>query len=242
MPNNYNNVITRSSTNADREHKQQPALDKNTSSRRIQRQQRNVGFTSTLVVVVAMLVLLASRQQVAASTTTTLDRQFEVAARHGWFGLFSVGNNRKLEEQDEENDEENIQDDQQQQEDEEEEEEEDQEEDQDDKEEGEGDDNEEEEENSRDNQIEQDDFFEDALADDAVVSDHGERNWHYDDDFYAFIGDPAPPTLLPLQGRYIVGYIIACLGLMLGRLPSTQDTRKVSLVQTFSLCLSLKIY
>ena len=62
------------------------------------------------------------------------------------------------------------------------------------------------------------DFFEDAIADDAVVNDHSNvNNVHYDDDFYAYVGDPAPPTLFPIQGRYIVGYLIACMGLMLGK-------------------------
>ena len=178
---------------------------------------RRIKFGWTLVV--AILALLSSENrlaQVSASTTTTtttttavVEKKQQHAANNLRFRhvLFE---NRKLDEEEdneeeqqqdnEQEDEENIQDDEQEDEEEEE------------------DDNEEEEDNSKDNQIEQDDFFEDALADDVVVSDHSEaRDWHYDDDFYAYVGDPAPPTLLPLQGRFIVGYIIACLGLMLGK-------------------------
>lgn len=66
-------------------------------------------------------------------------------------------------------------------------------------------------------EIEQDDFFEDKLADDAVADNSFSSNTRrYDDDFYAYVGDPAPPTLFPLQDRYIIGYIVSAMALTLG--------------------------
>lgn len=64
---------------------------------------------------------------------------------------------------------------------------------------------------------EQDDFFRDEFADDAF-SDFSDTNWrkNHDDDFYAYVGEAPPPTLLPLQGRYVIGYLVSSLGLLLG--------------------------
>jgi hypothetical protein len=65
-------------------------------------------------------------------------------------------------------------------------------------------------------EMEQDDFFEDNIADDAVADNNIDRQYRYDDDFYAFDGDPYPTKLFPLQSRYIVGYAISFMGLLLG--------------------------
>ena len=37
-----------------------------------------------------------------------------------------------------------------------------------------------------------------------------------DDDFYKYIGDPKPPSLLPLQRRHVVGFMLASIGVVLG--------------------------
>jgi hypothetical protein len=37
-----------------------------------------------------------------------------------------------------------------------------------------------------------------------------------DDDFYKYIGDPKPPSLLPLQRRHVVGFMLASIGVVMG--------------------------
>jgi hypothetical protein len=68
-----------------------------------------------------------------------------------------------------------------------------------------------------DMEMEQDDFFEDDLADDVVADNSNPAARAYqDDDFYAYQGDPAPPTLFPLEGRMVVGYLVSSMALTLG--------------------------
>lgn len=38
----------------------------------------------------------------------------------------------------------------------------------------------------------------------------------HDDDFYKYVGDPAPPSLLPLTRREIIGFMLASFGAVLG--------------------------
>jgi hypothetical protein len=66
-------------------------------------------------------------------------------------------------------------------------------------------------------EMEQDDFFEDDLADDVVADNSNPAARAYqDDDFYAYQGDPAPPNLFPLEGRMVVGYLVSSMALTLG--------------------------
>ena len=134
---------------------------------------------------------------VAASTTTTTSTPTWLRIPHKWRLLQEdedeKGDNEEEENEEEENDR-------------------DQEEDNEDEEENNNNNNK----NNEDMEMEQDDFFEDAIADDAVSDQNEYRRYRHDDDFYSFDGDPYPTTLFPVKGRYIVGYVIAFLGLMLG--------------------------
>jgi uncharacterized membrane protein YfcA len=60
----------------------------------------------------------------------------------------------------------------------------------------------------------EDDWFDDSL-DDYVTDDTGSSRT-YNDDFYAYIGDPRPPRLVPLSTRTLVGYVIVSMALMIG--------------------------
>ena len=42
-------------------------------------------------------------------------------------------------------------------------------------------------------------------------------NWA-DDDFYKYIGDAPPPSLIPLKGNFVIGFMLASLGATLGSL------------------------
>ena len=59
-----------------------------------------------------------------------------------------------------------------------------------------------------------DDFFDDDI--DQFDDDSYNAREKYVDDFYAFIGDPQPPKLLPFTGRTTVGYLIVAIALTLG--------------------------
>jgi hypothetical protein len=63
--------------------------------------------------------------------------------------------------------------------------------------------------NSHDSQDEHDDFWRNPDYWDDYVHTR-------DDDFYKYIGDPAPPSLLPLTRRDVIGFMFASLGATLG--------------------------
>lgn len=58
----------------------------------------------------------------------------------------------------------------------------------------------------------EDDYW--RWPDDYFIDDYVRRN--RDDDFYRYIGDPAPPSLFPISGRAVVGFMLASLGVTLG--------------------------
>jgi hypothetical protein len=64
--------------------------------------------------------------------------------------------------------------------------------------------------NSRDSHDEHDDFWRNPDYWDDYVGNNR------DDDFYKYIGDPAPPSLSPLTRRDVVGFMLASLGATLG--------------------------
>lgn len=60
-----------------------------------------------------------------------------------------------------------------------------------------------------------DGWYRDGL-DDLVAADDDTTEVPQTDDFYAYIGEPRPPKLLPLSSREIIGYIVASTALTLG--------------------------
>jgi hypothetical protein len=62
--------------------------------------------------------------------------------------------------------------------------------------------------NSRDSHDEHDDFWRNP--------DYWDDFNNRDDDFYKYIGDPTPPSLLPLTRRDVIGFMLASLGATLG--------------------------
>lgn len=63
---------------------------------------------------------------------------------------------------------------------------------------------------SSDSRDDHDDYWRRAADYDDYVQGTG------DDDFYAYIEDPIPPSLLPLTSRQIVGFMLASFGVVLG--------------------------
>ncbi|KAG7337226.1 sulfite exporter TauE/SafE [Nitzschia inconspicua] len=64
--------------------------------------------------------------------------------------------------------------------------------------------------NSRDSHDEHDDFWRNPDYWDDYIGNNR------DDDFYKYIGDPTPPSLLPLTRRDVIGFMLASLGATLG--------------------------
>jgi Sulfite exporter TauE/SafE len=63
---------------------------------------------------------------------------------------------------------------------------------------------------SRDSHDEHDDFWRNPDYWDDYIGNNR------DDDFYKYIGDPTPPSLLPLTRRDVIGFMLASLGATLG--------------------------
>jgi len=59
---------------------------------------------------------------------------------------------------------------------------------------------------------EEDDYW--RWPDEYFLDDYVRRN--RDDDFYKYIGDPLPPSLLPLKRRDVIGFMFASIGVTLG--------------------------
>jgi uncharacterized membrane protein YfcA len=62
----------------------------------------------------------------------------------------------------------------------------------------------------------QDDWFRDGFADDTFTDDDAKNRYSEVDDFYAYVGDPRPPKLMPLSSREVIGYSVVAMALTLG--------------------------
>jgi uncharacterized membrane protein YfcA len=67
-----------------------------------------------------------------------------------------------------------------------------------------------------DQQRYKDDYTDESQDDASQAQDAKANSAKYIDDFYAFAADPHAPTVFPLKGRYIAGYVIVALAMTIG--------------------------